>query len=499
MPLAARFGKLGGMQPFPEYVMQLRNDVRLLRLDKDRLTRAHLTQKHKAEQLEKQLKEQAHRIDALEKENAQLKEELEQSHKTKQRYQVALFDHGNFRHPSQQSKKKKGGQPGHADTNRESRPEQSPCQTRRLFASVCEHCGTVLPRVQATREKVLLDIVLQPEVVRLLLASERQWCGTCKREVCARDERSLPFTEYGLNTFLLVMILRFSCHASFANIASVLQISHGLVISKSVVCRLLTQAKGYLKEQYEQLIAAVRAGKVMYTDETGWVVNGQTAWMWLMANTDVTVYFAAESRGKGIAQQMYGQSQAFSMHDGLASYTHAIPQEKHLYCWAHVLRFAHEETILEQEGSQAKWFTEQLVKVYHLKSQLSAWGPTVLEARVRASLDSLLAVESTSSSIQHIQARLRVQKEGLIRSLLCTPDGTNNLAERELRPMVINRRISNGSNTFGGMETSAVLASIVQTAQKTEAPVLATLQRSLQTGVKARFPSALHPVAVDSS
>ena len=147
------------------------------------------------------------------------------------------------------------------------------------------------------------------------------------------------------------MILRFKCHASLANIASVLEISHGLAISPSVVCRLLAQAKGYLKEQYDQLdCRSACRSKVIYTDETGWVVNGQTAWMWLMANQDVTVYYAAESRGKGIAQELYGDSQAFSMHDGLPSYTHAIPQEKHLYCWAHVLRFAHEETVSRARG-----------------------------------------------------------------------------------------------------------------------------------------------------
>ncbi|GAC1360058.1 MAG: IS66-like element ISH10B family transposase [Ktedonobacteraceae bacterium] len=487
------------MQAFPEYVMQLRNDVRLLRLDKDRLTRAHLTQKHKAEQLEKQLKEQARRIKELEQENEQLKGELEQSSKTKKRYQVALFDHGNFRHRSAESKKSKGGQPGHADTNREAHPEPHPYEKERLFAPVCGHCGEALARVGATRHKVLVDIVLHPQVVKRLIESERQWCGHCKREVAARDARSLPFTEYGLNTFLLVLILRFSSHASLASLARVLMISHGLAISKSTIGNLLDQAKRYLQGQYDRLIEAVRAGDVMYNDETGWLVNGQKAWMWIMANEDVTVYVAAESRGKGIAREMYGHSQALSMHDGFASYTKAIPQEKHLSCWAHLLRFAHEETVLEPEGSQAKDFTEQLVKVYHLKKDLLTLGRTDLEARLRAELDTLLAVQSQSPSILTIQARLRVQCEGLIASLLCPPDGTNNLAERELRPLVITRKISHGSNTFAGMQTSAILGSLVQTASKQEGQVLSTLQRQLHEGVKEQFPHSRHPVGVDSS
>ncbi|MBF6607053.1 MAG: transposase [Chloroflexi bacterium] len=484
------------MQPFPEYVMQLRNDVRLLRLDKDRLTRAHFTQKCKAEQFQKQLKEQQRRIKVLEKENAQLKRELEQATKTKKRYQVALFDHGNFRHPTEPTKKTKGGQPGHADTNREAHLESPPCEKKRLFAPVCGHCGVALARVQATRPKLLVDLVLHPEVVRVLIESERQWCGHCHREVSARDERSLPFTEYGLNTFLLVLILRFTSHASLANIARVLEISHGLSLSKASLCNLLAQAKSYLNGQYEQLIAAVRAGQVMYNDETGWLVHGQKAWMWIMANEEVTVYVAAESRGKGIAHDLYGESHALAMHDGYASYTNAIPHENHLYCWAHVLRFAHEETVLEPEGSPAKSFTDHLVAIYHLKNALSG---TPLQTRLRAEMDTLLAVNSENPSILAIQARLRVQHEGLIRSLLLTPDGTNNLAERELRPLVITRKISNGSDTFGGMETTAILASVVQTASKHDGSVLLSLQRSLQDGVKEQFPHSRHPVGVDSS
>ncbi len=97
------------MQAFSEYVMQLRNDVRLLRLDKDRLTRAHQSQKQTAERLAKRVKEQAQRIKELERENEQLKRERKQSRKTKNRYQVALFDQGNFRHPKTAPKKKKGG------------------------------------------------------------------------------------------------------------------------------------------------------------------------------------------------------------------------------------------------------------------------------------------------------------------------------------------------------------------------------------------------------
>ena len=353
--------------------------------------------------------------------------------------------------------------------------------------------------MKATREKALIDIVLHPHVNRVRIESERQWCGDCKQEISARDPHSLPFTEYGLNTFLLVMILRFRSHASLSAIARVLEISHGLRISPSTISNLLAQAKKYLRGTYEQLLEAVRAGNVMYADETGWLVNGQKAWMWLIANEEVTVYFAAESRGGGIARELYGQSQAMCMHDGYVAYTNALAQQNHLYCWAHLLRFAHEETVLESADTPAAHMREDLVRISHLGRDLAASGSANAQARLQGELDQVLAVPSDQPSIQSMQARLRVQADGLIRALLCTPDATNTLAERELRPMVLMRHRSNGSNTFTGMETSAMVGSVVQTIAKRDAPALSCLQHAVQQGVQDQCSQYRHATSLDSS
>ena len=49
-----------------------------------------------------------------------LKKEIDKLTKTGLRYQVALFDHGNFKNPlTDANKKEKGGQADHPDTNRE--------------------------------------------------------------------------------------------------------------------------------------------------------------------------------------------------------------------------------------------------------------------------------------------------------------------------------------------------------------------------------------------
>ena len=93
-----------------------------------------------------------------------LKKEIERITKTKNRYQVSLFDHGNFKHQDQaQEKKPKGGQKGHTDTNRENQAEFSLDQfeKRRIYATECGKCHSQLKRVSSTKQKMLLDIIIR--------------------------------------------------------------------------------------------------------------------------------------------------------------------------------------------------------------------------------------------------------------------------------------------------------------------------------------------------
>ncbi len=246
------------------------------------------------------------------KEIERLKKEIEKLTKTNNRYQVAVFDHGNFKNPiDKKAKKQKGGQFGHADTNKDNERDYQSFQHLRIFANVCGACGHPLSRVSSIKEKTIIDIQINTRLIQILAVSERQWCGNCKKEVRAMHPQSLPFTEYGINTFMTIMYLRFKGKQSIRTIAATLNSLFGLSIGKSGVLTLLFQAKEYLQEKYEELKQAIRNAEVMYNDETGWLVRGKSAYMWIMATEDkkladgsmqggMTVYIAAESKGKGI-------------------------------------------------------------------------------------------------------------------------------------------------------------------------------------------------------
>lgn len=467
------------MLSLPVYVQSLRQEVRRLRVHNALLLRSHKTNQDAVKTLKQEIRKLKQERRRLEKERNRLEKELEKLTKTTSRYRASLFDHGNFKAPDHAEKKAKGGQIGHADTNREHRDDAASFVRTRLFLDACPRCQRPVRQVSATQEKQLVDIVLNPQVVKLIVESERQWCGNCRKEVSATDECSLPFTEYGINTFMMAMLLRYRCLLSLSKISLVFSVGYGLAISESGLVSLFRQARQYLGHRYEELKAIVRRGEMLYTDETGWHVGGQGAWMWIMASDEATVYVAAESRGKGIAREMYGTSQAYAMHDGYAAYASVISDEKNLYCWSHMLRFAHEETALDPPGSDGVHIRDALVAVYQQKRT----DPLMTEDAVRERMQQLLALPARTPSATAIRTRLLVQQEGLVTALFITPNGTNNFAEQELRPMALARRISYGSDTYTGMETTAVLASVVQTIMRTnQNEFFPLLQASLREG-----------------
>lgn len=446
--------------------------------------------------LVKRIKQFEKDADKLKKEKEELEKEIGRLTKTNKRLTTALFEHGNLKSnvgsKGRGKKKTKGGQKGHADTNRESREEKrgdtSQYSKQRLYLEECPKCGKEVNRVNSTKSKVLIDIVVNPQVVKFLLELERQWCGDCCKQVSATHRQSLPFTEYGINTLMVILLLRFKGNLSLSKIGLVLEIAFGLPMATSSIQSLLNQANRYLGDHYQELVRQVRDGQLMYNDETGWLIGKQRAWVWIMANKDTTVYYAAESRGHGIFQQMYGHSQATTMHDGLASYEAGLKnKDKHAYCWAHFLRYVHEETDPDPPRGIGRRMRRKIINLYRLKDK--SITKQKLQQQLESGFNQILNHKTRTDSVKNIQARLATQKQGLIKALTDTPDGTNNLAERELRPMVLLRKTTNGSNTFNGMEITTTLNSVIQTLSKQPKSFFPTLQHHIQTGVSKKHPS----------
>jgi transposase len=78
-------------------------------------------------------------------------------------------------------------------------------------------------------------------------------------------------------------------------------------------------------------------------------------------------------------------------------------------------------------------------------------------------------------------------------------DGTNNAAERALRPAVVMRKITGGSRSERGAGATAILMSVLRTARQQNRPLFETIKTLLMNAWAGKNPGLLTDVLLDSS
>ena len=84
-----------------------------------------------------------------------------------------------------------------------------------------------------------------------------------------------------------------------------------------------------LEPAYENLLARLRAGPYVHSEETSWWVGGPGHWLWVFASKDSTVYRVAEGRRRNIVVANLGAqyagvlvSDCLSIYDGVNGVQH---------------------------------------------------------------------------------------------------------------------------------------------------------------------------------
>jgi len=261
----------------------------------------------------------------------------------------------------------------------------------------------------------------------------------------------------------------------------------GLIVSTGALARSGHRLRRCGQATYEALIAAARHSPVQHIDETGWKIGGRSAWLWVFADDRTTLYRIRASRGHDVVVETLGDdfagvivSDCFLAYDPLTD-----PKQK---CLSHLLRTCRE--IEEVKTRDAVRFSRRVAALLRRamalkrrRDRLTPYGYHLACRRVHRALDRLLAGTYTDPDNARLVKRLRKQRPHLLRFLDHEGlDATNNLAERELRPAVIARKLSAGNRTDAGAETHAVLASQLQTCRRQGHDILQKLGDLLRHG-----------------
>lgn len=371
-----------------------------------------------------------------------------------------------------------GARPGHPGRGRRGVPaEQADRVISIPAAETCPDCGGSLQK-KGCRQRAVLDVEpLRP--LRLHYLLEEKYCSRCRRAVRPRAPGVLKRNLLG-NALLAHAAVQ---HHVFG--VTLGQLQAQLAVGGGALHGAMHQLAGLFGPACERLARDYRQAPVKHADETVWRTNGGNGYAWLFCSEQTSLFRFRQTRSGQIARDVLGQEPLAGVLvvDRYAGYNDAPCALQ--YCYAHLLRAVQD---LEKEFPnevEATVFVSLLAPLLAQAMRLRGLGLKPEEFRARSGdlKDRIAEWNWNAASHPGVQRIQNIFRENPTRLYHWADDpgvpADNNRAERELRPLVIARKISFGSQSEKGALTREVLMSVLHTLRKRGGDVTARFQRSL--------------------
>lgn len=412
------------------------------------------------------------RIDRLEEENASLKAKLKYREKKEQQ---EFFGSST---PSSQKKfkekssdenqaKKGGAKKGHKGNGRRMFTEEEANEIidYAIEATHCPECNVALEDKGIEERQVVEGEMLKPR--KILFRAQIKRCPKC-RKIFKRNLPVLKRHKYG---------------TQFISNSAIMHYVHGIPLKRveelwgnDVVAgnlhKLFHRIGQLFNPIMEQLKEDYRHAEVKHADETGWRTDGDTGYGWLYTCKHTSIFDFRNTRSADVVRDILGEEElpGVLVVDRYAAYNKARCNLQ--YCYAHLLR---EIEDLEKEFPEVTEIKEFVGCVAPLiASAIRLRSETILEKtyynKAQELKEKIMAAMNSPGKhpgIQNIQNIFREKNHRLFHWVENrNVPAENNYAERELRPTVIARKVSHGSQSKEGARTRSVLMSILHTVKK---------------------------------
>jgi hypothetical protein len=222
------------------------------------------------------------------------------------------------------------------------------------------------------------------------------------------------------------------------------------------------------------LIERYRNASVKHADETGWRTDGSSGWAWIFCSPDTTLLQFRPSRGRKVVEEILGEKQlpGVLVVDRMPSYNRAPCKVQ--YCFAHLLREVEKISDEFAENQEVARFTDRLSALVSESITLRRYAKTDAQYYARAkelkqTIVELTQIRAQHEGIRHLQEIFSKREQRMYHWVGDrNVPADNNQAEREIRPTVIARKVSFGSQSEQGSRTRGAIMSVLYTAMKRE-------------------------------
>lgn len=444
--------------------------------------------KARVEKLLEENKRLKKRQNELEAERDQLREKLKAQEDANKKLRTMLFEK---QHGKPRTRRSCEPKPRTTGSYQRDKPKEF-TDHRELVLTQCPECETEVGEPVSSRTRIIEDIVFNPSPHVTRWTIHRHWCTACDKQVAGTIPGILPKTKIGPHTLTFVVIAKYRWNQPYEKIQDQLKTTFGLHVSQGEIANLITRASGLVGDKWGSIVKAVKSGQTVHCDETGWHINGKKVWAHTFATDYAVLYEISPTRGKRIAENQLQGFKGTRVTDCLPNYKNL--SGSHQICWAHLTREAQENCHREPDSQERKKLSKALDTIYASLRDVTAgeiWDQVKADKareRCQRKIKRLTKQTWDDSACQRLVNRLVDFNHALFTCLTGSgipPD--NNHAERVLRKLVVQRKISGGNRSPTHAEHHAKLMSVVETLRLEDGDLFANLQHVLQRGIATQL------------
>lgn len=223
---------------------------------------------------------------------------------------------------------------------------------------------------------------------------------------------------------------------------------------------------------FDKIVLDLRSCFIIHADETSWKKDGVGGYAWFFGNEKVKVFVFRHTRGSEVPISILGTEEldGILITDRYGGYVRTLRIARQ-YCLVHIIRDVKKEEDDFPEDEEVQKFTADLKpllsKAVSLRNEKEDLGEYLAEAKIlQQKIMDICNMEAEDPAVQHLQNIFREHQDKLFQWVK-SPEipADNNYAERALRPTVIARKISFGSQSERGLKTREILMTVLHTAE----------------------------------
>ncbi|MFH1641408.1 MAG: IS66 family transposase [Nanoarchaeota archaeon] len=352
----------------------------------------------------------------------------------------------------------------------------------------CSDCNTRLvgkPNKKRSRYVTEIKLITKAKTTRHDIYTRR--CPKCKKYVEGKVTEALPHANLGIKLMLLIMYLKLGLRIPCEKICDLLLTQYGIKLSKGGVVGVLKQLAREFGDYYIHLENIIKIARVKHTDSTSWRIAGKNYFAWVFIACGVVLYKIRKRNNSKVPLTVFGKKQKgkilvidrYSALRALAEKAGFLLQ----LCWSHILDDS--KQLAKNFGAEGRYVHKKLKMIFELAKGLDHEGTLEHVEQLKGEILQLSLRHYKHLTVWKFVKNLYYRDVDNLFRFVIDPvvDPTNNISERELRALVIIRKISFGSGSPRGANATAMLLSIIQTLRLNKRNVLVGLQKILNNQI----------------